>query len=100
MKAKIITALIVISFNLNALALDTLSVDTVSLHSVKEITNVNSSDKHLVIEDTVKVTVILQKEKVVEKPKGDFTKKLIIALVILFIVLAIFNAKRNKNLDI
>lgn len=100
MKAKIITTLIVISLSVSALALDTLSVDTVSLHSVKEITNVNSSEKHLVIEDTVKVTVVLQKEKVVEKPKSDFTKKIIIALVILFIILAIFNAKRNKNLDI
>ena len=100
MKAKIIATLIVISFNFGALALDTLSVDTVSLHSVKEVTNVGSSEKHLVIEDTVKVTVVLQKEKVVEKPKSDFTKKLIISLVVLFIVLAIYNAKRNKNLDI
>lgn len=70
--------------------------DTTEIHKILEI------DGNLIIVDTVKIekTVVKEKIKEVEKPAKNYSKFLVISLVFLFIVLSIFNAKRNKNLDL
>lgn len=70
--------------------------DTTEIHKILEI------DGNLIIIDTIKIekTVVKEKIKEVEKPAKNYSKILVISLVFLFIVLSIFNAKRNKNLDI
>jgi D-alanyl-D-alanine carboxypeptidase len=70
---------------------DTVSVDTLKNHNVTVI------DEHLVITDSVFISVVTEKTKEIEKAiiSKDYSKAIVSAMILLFAIIAILKRKKN-----
>jgi D-alanyl-D-alanine carboxypeptidase len=70
---------------------DTVSVDTLKNHNVTVI------DEHLIITDSVFISVVTEKTKEIEKAitSKDYSKAIVSAMILLFAIIAILKRKKN-----
>ena len=82
--------LFVSSFGYSATG-DTLSVDTLKNHNVTVI------DEHLIITDSVFISVVTEKTKEIKKDfeNKDYSKVIVSVMILLFAIIAVLKRKKN-----
>jgi|688.fasta_scaffold267912_4 surface polysaccharide O-acyltransferase-like enzyme len=89
-KFLFIGILFVWSFSYSATG-DTLSVDTLKNHNVTVI------DEHLIITDSVFISVVTEKTKEIKKDleNKDYSKVIVSVMILLFAIIAVLKRKKN-----